>query len=87
MGLFDKFTALALTPVVTAVKARMKSTAGGHLHSQQSTGAYDKFFDNVMRADTDAALAKIGIARHQLEMLLDDDEIDEKVERRQQCRR
>lgn len=82
MGLFHKFTALALTPVVTAVKARMKSTAGGHLHSQQSTGAYDKFFDNVMRADTDAALAKIGIARHQLEMLLDDDEIDEKIERR-----
>ena len=82
MGLFQKFTALAITPVTAAVKARMKSSAGGHLHSQQSTGAYDKFFDNVMRADTDAALAKIGIARHQLEMLLDDDEIDEKVERR-----
>lgn len=83
MGLLTRaMTALATTPVTKAVITRLKSASGGHMHSQQATTKYDEFFGNLKLADTDAALAKIGIARHQLEILLDDDEIDEKIERR-----
>ncbi|UZA25724.1 DUF935 domain-containing protein [Moraxella bovis] len=42
----------------------------------------DRFFDDVLMADTDEILAKVGKTRQSLSALLYDDEIDEKITRR-----
>lgn len=65
----------------TTIASRF-ARSGGYLYSQQATMKQNEFFDNLQRMDTDTVLRKVGIARHQLKILLDDDEIDEKVERR-----
>lgn len=58
------------------------SKTSGYLYTEQAINKYSQFFDNIARLDTDTVLIKAGIARHELEGLLYDDEIDEKVERR-----
>lgn len=83
MGWINKITgfALANNPVAKAV-SRMRAASGGHLYSDQAISQYNDFFDKMMRIDTDEILSNIGMSRHQLSILLGDDEIDEKVERR-----
>lgn len=89
MNILSRFALKAVAPLVEGVESvavtvieRFKPTHGGKLHSHQAVSAYDKFFDNMMRTDPDESLRKIGLPRHRLDMLLEDDEIDEKVERR-----
>ena len=89
MNIITRLATRALTPIasgigeaVSTAAERFKSSNGGKLQTHQATSNYDAFFNNLMRVDSDKSLAKIGMTRHGLEMLLEDDEIDEKVERR-----
>src|SRR5699024_7402877 len=83
MGMLDRLKTYALTskPVVTAM-ARMRPSSGGQLYTEQATSKYNQFFDDLTRLETDDVLNEVGIQRHQLKMLLSDDEISEKIERR-----
>lgn len=78
MKLLDRFAFKKQQP------KRDKATAksGGLLYSEQAVFQMNSFFNNLLRIDTDEVLRKAGIARHQLSVVLYDDEIDEKVERR-----
>lgn len=66
-------------PLATEVK---RAVSGGSLYSEQAIDKMNKFFDSLLRVDTDEVLRKAGISRHQLSVLLSDDEIDGKVETR-----
>lgn len=66
-------------PLATDVK---KAVSGGALYSEQAVDKMNKFFDSLLRTDTDAVMRKAGISRHQLSVLLSDDEIDGKIETR-----
>lgn len=79
---FKKPIATSISTAVGAVADRFRAAHGGKLVTHQAISTYEEFFDNLIRVDSDESLAKIGMSRHRLEMLLDDDEIDEKVERR-----
>jgi len=83
MGIIDRVKNYALTskPIVSAM-TRMRASSGGYLYSDQAVSQYNQFFDNMMRVENDEILNKVGIQRHQLSMLLGDDEIVEKVDRR-----
>ena len=78
MALLDIFK-FKQKPLATDVK---KAVSGGSLYSEQAVDKMNKFFDSLMRTDTDAVLHKAGISRHQLSVLLSDDEIDGKIETR-----
>lgn len=84
-GFINRLTnaAMAFTakPVVTAIK-RASAIASGSLHTEQAVSKYNQFFDETLRLDNDEVLNKVGIARHELDKLLFDDEIDYHVERR-----
>ena len=83
MGILDRLKTFALTssPVQTAMR-RMGASSGGVLYSDQAVSQYNQFFDDLMRIETDEVLLKAGIQRHNLSILLGDDEIVEKVDRR-----
>lgn len=66
-------------PLATEVK---RAVSGGSLYSEQAIDKMNKFFDSLLRVDTDEVLRKAGISRHQLSVLLSDDEIDGKIETR-----
>ncbi len=57
-----------------------KATSGGSLYSEQAIDKMNKFFDNLLKFDTDEVLSNAGLSRHQLSVLLSDDEIDGKIE-------
>lgn len=61
-----------------------KATSGGSLYSEQAIDKMNKFFDNLLKFDTDEVLSNAGLSRHQLSVLLSDDEIDGKIEIRSQ---
>lgn len=83
MGILDRLKTFALTssPVQTAMR-RMGASSGGSLYSEQAVSQYNQFFDDLMRIETDEVLLKAGVQRHNLSILLGDDEIVEKVDRR-----
>lgn len=83
MGMLDRIKGYALTskPIATAV-ARMRASSGGNMFTDQAVSQYNQFFEDIARIETDEVLTKVGLQRHQLSMLLEDDEISEKVERR-----
>jgi phage gp29-like protein len=56
--------------------------SGGTLYSEVAHSHFNKFFEVLMRTDTDEVLASINMGRHQLKFLLGDDEIAEKLDRR-----
>tara|TARA_R110002124_G_scaffold230373_1_gene395467 strand:- start:415 stop:1914 length:1500 start_codon:yes stop_codon:yes gene_type:complete len=66
-------------PLATSVS---KATSGGSLYSEQAIDKMNVFFDNLMKFDTDEVLSNAGLSRHQLSVLLSDDEIDGKIETR-----
>ena len=78
MALLDIFK-FKQKPLATDVK---KAVSGGSLYSEQAVDKMNKFFDSLLRTDTDAVTRKAGISRHQLSVLLSDDEIDGKIETR-----
>ncbi|HCH26997.1 MULTISPECIES: phage portal protein family protein [Psychrobacter] len=78
MALLDIFK-FKQKPLATDVK---KAVSGGSLYSEQAVDKMNKFFDSLLRVDTDEVLRKAGISRHQLSVLLSDDEIDGKIETR-----
>lgn len=83
MSMLDRLKNYALTSKpVTAAISRMRPSSGGHLFTDQAVSQYNQFFEDLTRVETDEVLTKVGIQRHQLSMLLSDDEISEKVERR-----
>lgn len=78
MALLDIFK-FRQKPLATDVK---KAVSGGSLYSEQAIDKMNQFFDSLLRVDTDEVLRKAGISRHQLSVLLSDDEIDGKIETR-----
>ena len=78
MALLDIFK-FRQKPLATEVK---RAVSGGSLYSEQAIDKMNKFFDSLLRVDTDEVLRKAGISRHQLSVLLSDDEIDGKIETR-----
>lgn len=78
MALLDIFK-FRQKPIATEVK---RAVSGGSLYSEQAIDKVNKFFDSLLRVDTDEVLRKAGISRHQLSVLLSDDEIDGKIETR-----
>lgn len=66
-------------PLATSVS---KATSGGSLYSEQAIHKMNSFFDDLVKLDSDETLKNAGIARHQLAVLLSDDEIDGKIETR-----
>lgn len=78
MALLDIFK-FKQKPLANDVK---KAVSGGSLYSEQAVDKMNKFFDSLLRVDTDEVLRKAGISRHQLSVLLSDDEIDGKIETR-----
>ena len=67
-------------PLTAEIKK--SAASGGSLYSEKAIHQMNGFFDNLMQVDNDAVLESAGISRHNLEVLLYDDEIDEKVTRR-----
>lgn len=78
MALLDIFK-FRQKPLATDVK---RAVSGGSLYSEQAIDKMNQFFDSLLRVDTDEVLRKAGISRHQLSVLLSDDEIDGKIETR-----
>ena len=66
-------------PLATSVS---KATSGGSLYSEQAIQKMNTFFDDLIKIDTDEVLSNAGLSRHQLSVLLSDDEIDSKIETR-----
>lgn len=67
-------------PLTAEIKK--SAASGGSLYSEKAVHLMNGFFDNLLKVDNDAVLESAGISRHSLEVLLYDDEIDEKVTRR-----
>lgn len=78
MALLDIFK-FKQKPLATSVQ---KATTGGSLYSEQAIHKMNSFFDDLIKFDSDETLNNAGISRHQLAILLSDDEIDGKIETR-----
>ena len=78
MALLDIFK-FKQKPLATSVQ---KATTGGSLYSEQAIHKMNSFFDDLIKFDSDETLKNAGISRHQLAILLSDDEIDGKIETR-----